>query len=322
MNIPNRNVKQPTSPISRQGYPENRMFQKVGGVTIKVGTVISVGNTGPGENWWSLARAHQVRPWEIIRFNFDTDVPEEVNWYLHEYVGCHQLGPRGRNYRFEDARPGLILMPWGEAINEILIEEGKKPQKEEDELQKRWPDRKTDISTGRQLVDDMLRRTHREIVEWKPNPLDFDIGKEVKDKIFSPGGPKFGFGDLLEGVLKTFNESDPANQVVRRIREDIHSAFASGVASILFLGSIHSMKGRSGYARVFYDKGRSYASTMTPTQRYQFCLALAENDRHYGLQGFQPLQGTKSFYRGRITDSGVERLIKQEFSRKKYMFGN
>lgn len=320
MTIPARNIKVPSNPIPKAGYPENRVFQEVGGVTIKVGSVIRVGYGT--EDWWSLAEGHHLRPWEIIYFNFATYVPEEVNWYLREYVGCHRLGPRGRNYRFDGARPGLILMPWGEAVNEVLVEEARKPKKQEDILAKRWPERKDDIAVGRQLVDMMLRNTHREIVEWKPNPLDFDLAKELKDKIFSPGGPKFGFGDLLEGVLKTFRESDPANQAVRRIREDIHSAFAAGVADVFFPGRRTTMAGRSGYARIFYEKGQSYARRLTPVQRYQLCLALAENARHYGLEGYQPLPGTQSFYRGRITSGGVQRLIQQEFSRKKYLFRN
>jgi hypothetical protein len=334
MTIPARNIRRPSSPIRREGYPENRVFQNVGGVRIKVGSVITVGNTGPFENWWSLARAHQVRPWEIIRLNFDTDVPEEVNWYLREYVGCHRLGPRGRNYCFEDARPGLILMPWGDAVNQILVAEEKKSKNREDRLDERWPDRKSDIIAGRQLVSDMLRRTHREIVRWKPNPLDFNFEQELKDMIFTvslpdtekAGKSEFmpvpGWGDLVQAVLKTFNESHPANQAVRRIRQDIHSAFASGVANSLFPASMHSMDGRSGYARVFFDKGRDYGSSLTQEQRYQFCLGLAENERHGGLAGFEPLDEGKSFYRARITDGGVERLIKREFSRKMYWFSN
>lgn len=322
MSIPSRNIQKPANPIPKAGYPENRVYQTIGGVTIKVGSVIRVGLSGT-DDWWTLGRAHHVRPWEIIYFNFNTYVPEEVNWYLREYVGCRRLGPRRRNYRFDGARPGLILMPWGEAVNEVLIERAKRPKKREDDtLDRRWPKRKDDISVGRKLVEDMLRDTHRQIVEWKPNPADFDVAKEIKGKIFSPGGPKFGFGDLLEGVVKTFKEIDPVHQEVRRIREGIHSSFAAGVGDVIFPGTPMSMAGRSGYERVFYEKGQKYAQRLTKLQRYQLCLGLSENARHYGLQGFNPLPGTKSFYRGRMTESGLVRLIRREFARNKYLFRN
>jgi hypothetical protein len=37
---------------------------------------------------------------DIIYFNFKTNVPEEVNWYLHHYVGCERTTADGKNYVF------------------------------------------------------------------------------------------------------------------------------------------------------------------------------------------------------------------------------
>jgi hypothetical protein len=81
MAIPDRNIRRPLRPVDRQDFPRNRVMQTVDGVRMRVGSVIPVGRD-PNESWVSLAVAHQLRPWEIIWANFETDVPEEVNWYL------------------------------------------------------------------------------------------------------------------------------------------------------------------------------------------------------------------------------------------------
>lgn len=55
------------------------------------------------ENFWSLARQHgRANPWDIIIYNFRTEDPEEVNWYLHHAVGCWQSEDRA-NFSFKDA---------------------------------------------------------------------------------------------------------------------------------------------------------------------------------------------------------------------------
>jgi hypothetical protein len=38
--------------------------------------------------------------WDIIYYNFETYNPDEVNWYLYEWLGCRQLSGSGFNYRF------------------------------------------------------------------------------------------------------------------------------------------------------------------------------------------------------------------------------
>ncbi len=66
-----------------------------------------------GDNWWSLQRQFNLRdPWDLIRYNFATRDPAEVNWYLREYVGCTKTTSDGKNYCFSDAaKPGLIYLP-------------------------------------------------------------------------------------------------------------------------------------------------------------------------------------------------------------------
>jgi hypothetical protein len=92
----------------------------------------------PVENrstWISIAEHYRVRPcnchyaagicpgrgtraWGLIYYNFRTCVPEEVNWYLHEFVGCTKSDD-GYNYKFTTGlkggkgnwRGGYIALP-------------------------------------------------------------------------------------------------------------------------------------------------------------------------------------------------------------------
>jgi len=66
-----------------------------------------------GENWWSLAKLYNFSDaWSIIKYNFQTSDPREINWYLREYVGCNVKTPDGKNWRFSSsAWPGIIYVP-------------------------------------------------------------------------------------------------------------------------------------------------------------------------------------------------------------------
>lgn len=64
------------------------------------------------ETWKSIAAQYGLSAAEIIRFNFgETKGPEEVNWYLHNYVGCSKSFD-GMNYAFRTYDdPGVIWIP-------------------------------------------------------------------------------------------------------------------------------------------------------------------------------------------------------------------
>jgi hypothetical protein len=52
----------------------------------------------PADSWTSLSAGRD--PWRIILYNFRTRNPDEVNWYLYNWVGCRAVTPDGKNYRF------------------------------------------------------------------------------------------------------------------------------------------------------------------------------------------------------------------------------
>ncbi len=67
------------------------------------------------DDWWSLQTLFKrCDPWDIIYYNFETYNPEEVNWYLREWIGCHDVSPDGKNNRFgalPSGQPMQIYIP-------------------------------------------------------------------------------------------------------------------------------------------------------------------------------------------------------------------
>ncbi len=89
----------------------------------------------PRDNWWTIAKKFNVDVWELIEFNFKTRVPEEVNYYLRELIGCVHSNDH-KNYSFMGADPkrAYIYIPlasaappprkktWQEVVIEIRLE--------------------------------------------------------------------------------------------------------------------------------------------------------------------------------------------------------
>ena len=50
-----------------------------------------------GDDWGSVA--HNIMDVKVlIAFNFKTTIPAEVNWYLHNYVGCTRVSTDKCNF--------------------------------------------------------------------------------------------------------------------------------------------------------------------------------------------------------------------------------
>ncbi len=53
------------------------------------------------DDWWILAAMHgRTDSWDLIVYNFQTRNCDEVNWCLHNLVGCRKTTKDGRNYEF------------------------------------------------------------------------------------------------------------------------------------------------------------------------------------------------------------------------------
>lgn len=66
-----------------------------------------------GDTWENVAeRFVEGDTRGLIWFNFMTNRPNEVNWYLRRYVGCKVPSPSGNNWTFsKSAVPGIIYIP-------------------------------------------------------------------------------------------------------------------------------------------------------------------------------------------------------------------
>jgi hypothetical protein len=65
-----------------------------------------------GEDWASVAKQYAVDVNALIYFNFHTNVPEEVNWYMRRNLGCNVSNDGDVNWAFSSsASPGIIYIP-------------------------------------------------------------------------------------------------------------------------------------------------------------------------------------------------------------------
>jgi hypothetical protein len=76
------------------------------------------------DNWGTVASLHKFPdPWDIIIFNFRTDNPEEVNWYMHHYIGCTESND-GKNFSFRGAEFRQIYIPTHDWLPEREFKRG------------------------------------------------------------------------------------------------------------------------------------------------------------------------------------------------------
>ena len=65
-----------------------------------------------GDSIKSVAEAHGMTWQDLAVFNWDTDDPDEINWYLENYFICRKK--EGANFIFTDEdEPGILYLPHG-----------------------------------------------------------------------------------------------------------------------------------------------------------------------------------------------------------------
>jgi len=88
--------KHPSNPLPRDYVP-------AGGIPYKVKTNDDLG---------SVARENGVPEHVLVMFNFATNDPAEINWYLRRNVGCVRATHDHKNWMFtSEARPGIVYIP-------------------------------------------------------------------------------------------------------------------------------------------------------------------------------------------------------------------
>lgn len=74
-----------------------------------------------GDSWNSLAARWGVDAKKLVYFNFQTNDPAEVNWYLSHFTGCNKPTPDGYNWTFSSsAKPGVIYRPPIQGDEEVI----------------------------------------------------------------------------------------------------------------------------------------------------------------------------------------------------------
>jgi hypothetical protein len=65
----------------------------------------------PDDTWETVAQQYSMDVRRLIYFNFKTNNPQQVNFYLRTYVGCNTPSPTRWNWTFRGAKPGVIYLP-------------------------------------------------------------------------------------------------------------------------------------------------------------------------------------------------------------------
>lgn len=83
-----------------------------------------------GDTWESVARKHGVDVIDLIYLNCKTTNFREVNWYLHNRVGCRVMTHNHHNWKFtSSAQPGIIHIPQRRMIMPPLVVTGHVPSR-------------------------------------------------------------------------------------------------------------------------------------------------------------------------------------------------
>jgi len=97
------NEREPDDPLPADFVPDGK---------------VATHRVSDGEDWASVAAQYNVNVKDLIYFNFHTNVPEEVNWYLRRNTGCNVSNDGDLNWAFSSsADPGLVYIPPCEVIN-------------------------------------------------------------------------------------------------------------------------------------------------------------------------------------------------------------
>jgi hypothetical protein len=83
------------APTNKAAWPPDPTRDPKGRTPIEV----RVGSD-PKQSFYTIAASKGLDPAELVRFNFGTTDPAQINWYLREYVGCFNTTRDGYNYTF------------------------------------------------------------------------------------------------------------------------------------------------------------------------------------------------------------------------------
>ena len=77
-----------------------------------------------GDSFTSIAGRLGMSPKALLQFNYKTEHPPHINYYLKHNVGCKVASPDGKNYSFTNASPGVIYQPMTNPVAMFTNKEG------------------------------------------------------------------------------------------------------------------------------------------------------------------------------------------------------
>lgn len=77
-----------------------------------------------GDSFTSIAGRLGMSPKALLQFNYKTEHPPYINYYLKHNVGCKVAAPDGKNYSFTNASPGVIYQPMTNPVVMFTSKEG------------------------------------------------------------------------------------------------------------------------------------------------------------------------------------------------------
>ncbi len=186
-----------------------------------------------GDTLSSVATKFGITFRELVLFNFQTEVPAEINVKLREQVGCTQRTKDGKNYIFTDEdKPGLLLIPKKPGPVKLKTGTPNKLQVKDKELVSRV-DLETVDELGHRLgnVDLVLKSTasepdvrvttdkkgHGTAESIKPGEYKVQLSDGTPTFLFDAGEKADPEADQLkEAVINTRNQTLAITRVVVR----------------------------------------------------------------------------------------------------------
>jgi hypothetical protein len=182
----------PSQPLA-QWPPARSTPRPVGGASGPPGT--------PDDTWESVAKSVGMDPHLLIIFNFGTNSPKMVNWYLRTYVGCVTPSQTGWNWAFKGAIPGIIYLP----IQIIDVTDGENLHVGPGQRDRKW------LAPDFSLKDSDLAKTLDDLGKNIPGPgkyvyqgvkylLWVTVGKPLSDSVKQNSENEYFWG-VCHGIV-------------------------------------------------------------------------------------------------------------------------
>lgn len=175
--------KIPSNPLPRDYVPPH-------GIPYKVKTDDDLG---------SIARHHGVPEHVLVTFNFGTNDPAEINWYLRRNVGCLRATHDHKNWMFtSEATPGIIYLPppWHRPsfsttvgpLSPPVLQSTTKTKRQESLLKNVW------AGIGKDHSGDLFIIGAHDLTAKVYNLGDLFSNKPIRNVVLNFNGWKFGGG--------------------------------------------------------------------------------------------------------------------------------